>query len=136
MNNCFYISDDRPSRDLGTYVGEIDGNTAIDIPSFFNEIAKAFNFPDYFGSNYDALDECMNDLSWIDSTNFILYIKNYKAFLKSEDSKTRIYTLALFRDACNQWANVPNFEGEDNFRRKAIFRVVVERCPEIDNDLR
>src|SRR5260221_8444864 len=28
-------------------------------------LATQFNFPDYFGENWDAFDECIRDLSWL-----------------------------------------------------------------------
>lgn len=33
--------------------------------SMFNKYYNVLHFPDYFGFNWDAFDECMNDLSWI-----------------------------------------------------------------------
>jgi len=31
----------------------------------FDEISAAFQFPCYFGENWDALDECLNDIDWL-----------------------------------------------------------------------
>lgn len=34
---------------------------------FIRLMHETFQFPDYFGFNLDALDECMRDLSWMPS---------------------------------------------------------------------
>lgn len=33
--------------------------------AFFNLIGQALLLPDYFGGNWNALDDCMRDLSWL-----------------------------------------------------------------------
>lgn len=43
---------------------------------FFQEIAAALQFPHYFGENWDALEECLGDLGWLDSDQLTLMITN------------------------------------------------------------
>jgi RNAse (barnase) inhibitor barstar len=136
MSTCFYVVKERPSGNETTFIGEIDGTKATNISKFLNEISIAFRFPDYFGHNYNALNECLNDLDWIDVPNYALFIKNYSLFLIDEDHQTKLDTLKLFQNACIEWANVPNFDGEDEFRKRADFKIYIEKCAEIVNDLK
>lgn len=41
----------------------LDGENITDEASFYTEIAKKCSFPDYFGRNLDALNECLGDLA-------------------------------------------------------------------------
>lgn len=38
------------------------------------ELARAFCFPDYFGGNWDAADECLRDLSWLPARGYVLRV--------------------------------------------------------------
>lgn len=67
-----------------TFVAFLDGKKCTELAHFFKEIAKAFNFPDYFQPNFDALDECITDLSWIEEKEVHLMIFNYSNFLCEE----------------------------------------------------
>lgn len=49
----------------------------------FQEIASALQFPHYFGENWDALEECLGDLGWIDSDHLTLLITNADKLLPS-----------------------------------------------------
>ena len=109
-----------------TYVAEIDGDKCENTANFLNEISEAFQFPDYFGNNYDSLAECLNDLSWLDKSNYALVIRNYNSLLKEEDDKTLSNTINLLKGVAKEWESVPNFEGEDEFREKSNFSLFTE----------
>src|SRR5512142_1692941 len=50
-------------------VGEVqllDGAQARDKAAFMTAIARALRFPDYFGNNWDALVDCLDELHWRD----------------------------------------------------------------------
>ena len=50
------------------------------------EFANSFDFPDYFGYNLDALDECMRDLAWLKEKNYKIIVRNMSV-LKKKDIK-------------------------------------------------
>jgi len=42
----------------------LDGRLLGDKASLLAALGQALNFPGYYGGNWDALDECLADLSW------------------------------------------------------------------------
>ena len=68
----------------GVFIAFLDGEKCAVLAHFYEEIAKALNFPAYFQSNFDSLDECLNDLSWISEKEIQLLIFNYSDFLFEE----------------------------------------------------
>lgn len=76
----------------GTLVILIDGGRCRTPEELYNEFAKAFAFPSYFGHNWAALDECLNDLSWLPAKAYILVIKDFNNLLPDslEDKKILI----------------------------------------------
>lgn len=39
-------------------------------------VAAAFQFPDWFGGNWDALEDCLTDLSWDKARGYVLLLEN------------------------------------------------------------
>jgi hypothetical protein len=65
----------------GVYrVDRFDGQgTEIDLKGHtpLEAIARALEFPAWFGGNWDALEDCLGDLSWRESRETVLVIKNF-----------------------------------------------------------
>jgi len=67
----------------------------------FRECARALKFPDYFGGNWDALDECIRDLSWIPQRKIIIFHEGLPFAVNQEEC--RVY-LSILHDSMKQAA--------------------------------
>ena len=72
----------------------IDGREAL-----FRCLARQLALPDYFGANWDALEECLRDLSWIDSHRVVLFHESLPGL---DDDQLTTY-LEILRDAVMGW---------------------------------
>jgi hypothetical protein len=59
-------------------------------------IAKRLSFPDYFGKNWDALEECLRDLSWLPAGPVVL--EHADVPLVRDVASAKIY-VAILADA-------------------------------------
>jgi hypothetical protein len=46
--------------------------------------ARALEFPDWFGRNWDALEDCLGDLSWRKADGHVLLIAGFEAVPRDE----------------------------------------------------
>jgi len=79
----------------------LDGRTLIDKHSLLAAVGRALDFPDYYGQNWDALEECLNDLSWRDSS-VSLVIHHADAI----PSDLLMILLDIFAGAASNWARL------------------------------
>jgi hypothetical protein len=40
-------------------------------------MAKQLDFPDWFGENWDALEDCLTDLSWHEAAGYVLLLEQF-----------------------------------------------------------
>lgn len=81
----------------------LDGKRMKSINDFLLEISAKMLFPNYFGNNYNALLDCLQDLAWIESENVSVVILNADDFLSDETQEDIWDTFELFSDAANYW---------------------------------
>jgi hypothetical protein len=71
----------------GRAVRLIRGRKCHTKQAFFDEVGAALQFPYYFGENWDAFDECINDLTWLPAQEYILIISNAEQLLMNDPAK-------------------------------------------------
>jgi hypothetical protein len=49
-------------REIGYWIVEVDAGN-WDADGMFAAVARAFDFPDYFGNNLDAVNDCLSDVA-------------------------------------------------------------------------
>jgi len=140
MKNGFYIINDFDAIDALeldelTFKVVLEGTKMKDIASFHQELQLKLEIPDYFGKNWDALSEVLNDLSWLDFDNFVIMIRDYDSLLADEEFEQKSEFLCILDDTMDEWENVPNYEGEEETRSKSLFCVHVAQNTQIVEEL-
>ena len=70
----------------------------------FAEFSQVLEFPDYFGHNWDALEECLADLEWLPAKGYILLITEAGHVLPDDEEEFETF-LEILRDAGEAWGN-------------------------------
>ena len=99
--------------DENSFVCSINGFRCITKNEALAEIGRAFNFPEYYGENLDALYDCLTDLSWLRYSKVFFVINNQEDFLKSETPETRTDFLDLLNDVKDEWKNNDESDTKD-----------------------
>ena len=81
--------DREPKRKVVARV--VRGETCRTTKALFDEFAAAWQFPSYFGKNWDALDECLADLEWLPAEAYVLFVTD--ATLLLADEKPEVFNL-------------------------------------------
>lgn len=80
----------------------IDLATVFDKEGFFERLATALAFPNWFGCNWDALADCLGDLSWLEAKGYVILLERCDGFRAScgADFAT---ALQVFAAAAEVW---------------------------------
>jgi len=74
---------ERAAKDAGLAAFRIDIGAARDKKDFLALLAKALRFPNWFGGNWDALNDSLTDLDWLPATpGYVLVFENSDHFVR------------------------------------------------------
>lgn len=80
----------------------VEGRNIARKEQFLNHAATALHFPEHFGQNWDALEECLTDLEWVDADGYLLYYDHIDAFLSAQPEQFETL-IEILRDAVQSW---------------------------------
>ena len=90
-------------RGLGVF--RLDGAQMVNQDKLFREFKAKLHFPEYFGENWNALDECLADLDWLDQSGYLLVIESGDLLLRDEETGVREMLDKLLGDLSEEWAD-------------------------------
>ena len=88
----------------GFLVKVMRGSKCRSAEGLFAELAKALEFPDYFGHNWDALEECLADLEWLPAKGYLLFFTDAEQILPDDEEEFATF-LEVLNDAGEAWAS-------------------------------
>jgi RNAse (barnase) inhibitor barstar len=69
---------------------------------FLARVAKAFKFPHAFGRNWDALNDYLTDLSWLDDNGWVVILFNGQDFAAKNQDDFKI-AIDVLQTAAEYW---------------------------------
>ena len=87
-------------RGWSSYRVDLEGCT--NRRDFLERIAWALDFPDWFGFNWDALRDCLTDLSWLSTEGFVVVLEHADALYASAPEVLDV-ALEVLGDAAADW---------------------------------
>ncbi|GAA2618261.1 barstar family protein [Actinomadura fulvescens] len=87
----------------GMRIFRLDGAAIRGKESLLRACAAVFEFPDWFGDNWDALEDCLTDLSWASGQEG--YLIGYETWweLAAADEGSFRTALDVFAEAVESW---------------------------------
>jgi hypothetical protein len=90
-------------------VGVIAGKSARNHDAFMKSLWSPLHLPSYFGENWDAFDEVIHDLSWLQADAYLFILTDAHLLLDENDADFKIF-LQLCEEAHRDWMNVESEE--------------------------
>jgi RNAse (barnase) inhibitor barstar len=90
------------AKAAGLVVVRIDLARLASKTGLLGRAARALKFPEWFGKNWDALNDCLTDLSWLQGNGWVIIFENSKGFA---ERKPKLFQNAVevFQAASDYW---------------------------------
>ncbi len=89
------------ARDLQLFV--LDGSAIATKTELLQRCAEVMQFPDYFGANWDALEDCLTDLEWLPASGYVLVYDQPEVLAKAAPADWSMF-VEILACAVDAWA--------------------------------
>jgi hypothetical protein len=89
----------RELEPIGWQLHVLEGGHTEDAMAFLDECARVLEFPAWFGRNWDALADCLGDLSWLPDTPHVMLWERSGVLAKHDPKAWRMATEVLAEKA-------------------------------------
>ena len=81
---------------------EVDLKAVKSKETMLDWIGRELSFPDYFGTNWDALYDCLTDMEWKPAPGYVIMLNQFEKFSEKcyEDAET---AMDIFTAAALHW---------------------------------
>ena len=100
FQQLYHQISEKSSNEL--FLTSIDGKDCSNKKELFNTFSSKLQFPNYFEKNWDAFDECLNDLEWLHSNQYVLFFKNFEELLTLDRDELDTF-LEIIEEAIKEW---------------------------------
>jgi RNAse (barnase) inhibitor barstar len=122
-------------RDARLTVRTLRGRTMPREQRLFDELAAALQFPGYFGENWNAVHDCLTDMSWLPpEAGYVLVLTEPERVLE-ESSDALDVLVRVLTSAGTEWST-PVSVGEWWDRSAVPFHVVLATDPQHEAQVR
>ena len=87
----------------GIRVGEVDGAAVHSKQDLMEALSGALELPDYFGGNWDALEEVLRDLGWLEAKGHVVLVESGEELWKRDPELTGMLVRSWI-EAAGGWA--------------------------------
>jgi hypothetical protein len=120
---------ERVADTLAFRLFRIDGREVLSKDALLHALASEMSFPPYFGQNWDALLDCMRDLSWCPASGYVLLFDHADEFWRCCPTDFSIF-LEIAKNVASVWRtdSVPfhTFLIGSSELRKALLKIDLE----------
>lgn len=108
LNGVFHCSPEQASACQRAAEAQRYITASIDLPknvtaaTVFEGFASAMRFPEWFGANWDALADCLMDLSWLDEKGYLIILRGCGAAFPDQQSVWPTL-IGILQEAAEYW---------------------------------
>jgi RNAse (barnase) inhibitor barstar len=70
--------------------------------TFLKKTAHALHFPTYFGMNWDALNDCLTDMSWKSAAGYVLRFTQFRSLTEKATADAKVIS-QIFDLSAKYW---------------------------------